>query len=137
MELPSFDKIWLFTTKTTFHFKVQACKEANILLAQTPYYKDVAAQIKIGTDNNQRTTIIPDVSDSGQSKSADTPNILNCGIMREFWISWDQKTVRVGYGRPKESEIVSADFDIDDIKAFSISTINDVEGFWEVHKKEG
>ena len=137
MELPSFDKIWLFTTKQTFRFKVQACMEANIFLAQTPYYKDVGAQIKIGTNNNGRTTIIPDVSNTGQSESAETPRILDCDVMREFWISWDQNTIRAGYGKPYEEEILSTSHAIEDIKAFSISTIDNVEGFWEIHRKEG
>ena len=137
MELPSFDKIWLFTSKQTFHFKVQACMEANIFLAQKPYHKGVGAQIKIGTSNNQQTTIIPDVSNSWQSKSADTPRVLDCDIMREFWISWDQNTIRVGYGRVNEDVIVSTPYSVEDIKAFSISTVDNVEGFWEINRREG
>lgn len=137
MEIPNFDKIWLFTAKEVFRFSVQACSEANIFLAQTPYYKDVGAQIKIGTNNNEKTTIIPDVSNTGHSESVATPRILDCDVMREFWISWDRNKVSVGKGQPSENEILSTSHTIDDVKAFSISTVEGVQGFWEIDKKEG
>ena len=135
MDLPSFDKIWLFTDMETFTFEVHACKEANIFLSTTPFHKTDGLHIKIGAKDNQVISITEGENLLGEKQ---TPNVLSCDRYRWFWLSWDDNVVRVGEGSTvKTGELIAVEYNTAEMKAFSISTVDNVEGFWRFTKSEG
>ena len=136
--MKTFDVLWLKVSKETFHFKVQACEQAYIVLAQTVYFKDEnSAEIVIGANGNMETRVIPDRTKPSEYQTEATRNILDCNSMREFWISWENKEICVGYGQPYEEEIMSVPYNIDEIVGISLSTSNAGKGTWEIAKHEG
>ena len=132
------DKRWLFTSKETFRFFVGACRDASLVIATIPFYKvDQASEIILGANNNKETRIFPDRSNQEDYQIAETPNILDCDTLREFWISWDGGILRVGRGKEYDDELLSVSYSWLNISAIALTTGNDVYGRWVFFKKEG
>ncbi len=59
-------------------------------------YKDGAYEIIIGNKGNTETTIRR--YNSEQSITLDTPGILSCSKLGDFWVSWKDGHVQFGFG---------------------------------------
>lgn len=84
-------------------FKVRAANDAHIALTSGPAESDPMIEVFIGGWNNQKSVIRknrtkPDVVE------ADTPNFLNAGEYRGFWVRWtDDGIITVG----REDEVAA------------------------------
>lgn len=116
-----------------FFFEVRACSGARIHLMENPDSLSSSVVVVIGDDFNTRTTIsIPD----GLSVGANTPNILSCEVFRKFWISWENRQIRVGRGVPYEEIIVYHDF-THVVTLVGLSTGLLASGTWQFLHEEG
>ena len=90
-----------------------------------------------GWDNTK--SVLRLASSEAEVAEADTDDILNCGEMRQFWVAWTDKTIRVGEG----SEIGQLEFlyyeDSNFHPVFSVgfSTGYTATGQWVVGDLEG
>jgi len=79
-------------------FSVQACKTVVIYLHETLGYSDYYTyKIEIGTEDNTQS-YIKSRYDYMSTVHRDTPDILSCGKMDTFWITWYTGQIRVGRG---------------------------------------
>ena len=127
------------TGRTYYVFKVRACQDVHIKLSQRFGLVDVNTyEVRIGTDNNQKTVIIPDPVSSHQ-ESADTPSILSCSTYRYFWVSWRYGTVYVGSGAyVYVGELLRyEDPEPHDVNAAFMETASGQEGIFSVSKLDG
>ncbi len=79
---------------SSFVFRVRACQNVKILLAETMgNYNVMITNIFIGT-NNENSSIIH----RNDEVINHTPNILHCDEFRAFYVTWTESTVNVGTG---------------------------------------
>ncbi len=76
---------------SSFVFRVQACQNVELRLAETIGSSDI--QITIGAQN-----AISYITYGEHVIREDTPNILNCDEYRTFYVRWTGSTIGVGTG---------------------------------------
>jgi len=105
IELDTVDKLeynFYPVTNNAVHFKVRASNDAHVALTSGPAEADPMYEVFIGGWKNSKSVIRknrtkPDVAE------IDTPDILNDGEFRGFWIRWMENTITVG----KEGEVAA------------------------------
>ena len=125
--------------RSYYVFKVKACQDAHIKLCKRArQIKSDTYEVRIGTESNQKTVIIPDPNDSHQV-SADTPNVLDCNQYTSFWISWKYDTLYVGRGAYAwEDELLRyQDSTPHTINAALMEFSSGQEGVFSVNKLDG
>ena len=79
--------------------RVKAGNNAFVLLSQQEA-KDIQdnkyVEIGLGVLGNQKSVIRVGIQSGADL--VDTPNILDASTYRDFWVSWDYYTVKIGYG---------------------------------------
>jgi hypothetical protein len=78
---------------------------------------------------------------SGQDVVADkeSPSLLDCQILRSFWINWQGGVIRVGSGEDMAHELLvySDAAPIRDLRHVSVATGYSNQGEWEIRQTEG
>ena len=94
---------------TYFTFQVKSCQDVEIgLLSNGQRANTLLYLIHIRTGKGSISDIIQ-YTDGNPTlvAKARTPDILNCVIYRELWLSWKAHSLRVGYGyKSFENEIM-------------------------------
>ena len=96
----SYNTSWLDVVgKASFEFQIQACSDVHLALARIPGEAAVQSyEVVIGGWQNSKSAIRKFPLESPPSFQMDTPDILDCGEFRQFWVSWLDGDVRVGRG---------------------------------------
>lgn len=127
---------WFYPVGQYFEFQLRTCENAQIRLAEIPKREETN-----GYDINLMNSIssIVKISDSSIQVSKDTPLLLDCTVLRRFWITWSQG-VKVGRGRLNSDVLL----DLQDatpvaIAAIAITTpaITAGGGEWQVKRDTG
>ena len=99
----AYNYAWFVHHRPYATFKLRACSNAQIVLSTNPYVTNMASyEIILGTENNQKSII---KLTTGESKTFNTPYILDCENARTFWIKWDID-ISVGVGIPFNNPII-------------------------------
>ena len=102
--LYSHEQLWLTVRGRYFQtFRVRACSDVHVVLAQTRGVSDENAYEVILGQNGHQTVIRERMGVFKFESKVDTPGILSCRSLRSFWISWIDGYIRVGQG---ESNVV-------------------------------
>ena len=137
---PNSREFWTDLTGRSYYvFKVKACQEAYVKLAHRLGRTDIDSyEVRIGTESNTKTVIIPDPKNSHQ-ESVDSPDVLHCNEYRPFWISWLYGTLYVGKGTHVwENELISyTDPTPHIINAAWMETAPENEGIFSIQKLDG
>ena len=91
-----YDSVWKSVRNRVYmDFVIQACGHGHVVLAaeEGQTTNNVYEYVIGGWDNN-RTVIRTEIL-GNYKVGADTPHILDCGRIREFWISWLDGTFTV------------------------------------------
>lgn len=78
-----------------FNFKVRAANDAHIALTTGPNQSDPMIEIFIGGWGNAKSVIRKNRT-KPEKAEANTPNVLNAGEFRGFWIRWNNGVYTVG-----------------------------------------
>ncbi len=112
-------------------FKVKACNDAHIALFDH-YHTARAYEIVIGSNGNSVTRIKKKLIGSSEVQ-VETPDILSCTDFGQFWVTWANGRIALGYG-DIEGILEIAAFEDDDphsVSYLAISTGWGSEGEWE------
>jgi Farnesoic acid 0-methyl transferase len=118
----------------TIVFRVQACSDAHILLAQYFMTTDYGVyEIVLGTNSN-RQSVIRNGLGGPVLVEQNTDNVLQCGYSQWFWIDWS-RGISVGSGyQVGDSQILNLDEVPDgnfDVKYIAVATGQNVQGDWD------
>jgi len=131
-----FTSMWYSAiARTSVHFKVRACSDVSIILAEHFSITDYGVyEILIGGSNNTKSSIRQGIQ-GNTLVEMDTNDILHCSESRWFWISW-YKGIDVGSG-PYVGDIHILRLPMSNIptalpvSAVAISTAAASDGDWE------
>ena len=84
----------------TFTFSVTACKEAIVVLSQTPGDTLKSAyELTIGSSDNTKSVLKKVVDEEFEIVAeVNSFDILDCSIATSFWITWSDGIIKVGRG---------------------------------------
>jgi hypothetical protein len=119
----------------SIEFKLQTCSNAEIVLAVTPYNQNTDGyKIKLGTRSS-----ITRLHDPNKEISVDSGNLLNCYVLRTYWITWFNGIITVGYGRLNSTLLMELkDTNVLSIVAVTLSTPESINGGeWQVSRNSG
>jgi hypothetical protein len=125
---------WFYVIGDTFQFQLQSCSYAGIILAATPLDSNTDGyRIEVGP-----TSSITRIS-SGLSASAQTPDLVQCFVMRTMWLAWSNGNVRLGHGKLNTNQVVElSDPYIPAVVAAKLSAARSPGGGkWHVAKSKG
>ncbi len=136
--------MWLTEKKRTHvTFGVRSCIQAAIDL-NPEFLGNISTgyTILIGDNNNVNTRII---KDGNRIKTAQTPGILDCNLIKYFWISWKDNYIEVGEGQVlgykrllwwRDNAPENERYDVKAVSVYGAGTVF-VEARWEFHNIEG
>ena len=77
---------------------VMSCSDAQIYLSRYPGVVNHQAYIiQIGSVGNTRTTL-RDAGSGSVLTEVSSPNVLNCSVVRPFWVTWKGDQLSFGSG---------------------------------------
>ena len=130
---------WLVVDQQIISFKVRACAEARILLSEDPFDMTMfSREIVIGGESNTKSGIYDNNNQS--LMESNTPAILQCDELIDFWIRWQPNggTITVGKGPIDVGVFLKYDeFDLHPFYAVSISTGQNNSGSWQLKTDAG
>ena len=126
------DRIWVIPYSEQFTFYVEACKRAHLVLS-TGEIDGYTYDIAIGDDGNRQTTLR---KYQQVLQETPTPDILNCHEMRQFTLSWEDKTISL-WGTYEGLILDHYIEDLEQITAVSMTTDDGATGTWEFHMYNG
>lgn len=131
---------WLVVHSVFVFFKLRACQEAKILLAENPYDLNVyAREVIIGGWSNSKSAILK-YGDGSILAEKNTTGILQCQMLQDFWIAWNRLDGRlvVGKGELGKGEFLTyVDSDLRHIYGVSVTTGNGYHGEWQFQTSVG
>ena len=134
------DRRWIFTSKESLSFYVQACKEVHFFVSTIPFTvnSQPCGEVIIGTNENQEIMLRPDRPyDFHTTYSSTVRNLLDCDKPRKFWISWDGGMLRAGRGDVYEDELISAAHKLENTSAVGTTAAEGVDAMWTFGRHEG
>ena len=138
-----FSYAWLITQRQYFTFSLEACRSAHIALAEVPgNASSKSYEVVLGALDNVRTIIIGERSTpwDNVTVSKETPFVLDCFYPRDFWITWDNQTIKVGRGLTFNDKIIEWKVPtsmLHPVNAVGISTDTRSVGLWEIQHDAG
>ncbi|KAG5870298.1 hypothetical protein JTB14_018095 [Gonioctena quinquepunctata] len=112
-----------------FKFKVKAPNDAHIALTTVAAEHDPMFEIFIGCDKGTKSVIRKNRTNVAE---ADTPNILDPGKLRGFWIRWDNKIITVGRENGDNPFLKWVSEEDLDFKFVGVRTVSGATGAWEI-----
>lgn len=126
---------WFYVLSDSLEFKLQTCSSAEIILAVTPFNLNTDGyRVSLGM-----LSTVTRLHYADRTASADTMNLLNCYMLRSYWITWVGGYVKVGLGKMGTNLIVQLqDSDQLTIGALSLFTPQSQGGGeWQVSRSRG
>ena len=129
-------RVWYYPVSSSFEFQLRTCENAQIRLAEIPKQETTN-----GYDISLSNTLssIKKTSDTSIQVTKDTPKLLDCIVLRKFWITWSQG-VKVGTGK-LNSEVLLELQDSASIQIAAISVTTPVPSYlggeWQVRRDMG
>lgn len=131
-----YTRVKLTSHKKAFAFRVQACKQAHILLTSDPSddaSSPNAIELIIGDSNNQKSVF----KVNGQIvQTADTPNVLQCTSPRSFWVATEKGEIVFGEGHAYDGRLMTYAW-TEDFCCAALSTDTGFLGEWLLYKDSG
>ncbi|ELU12991.1 hypothetical protein CAPTEDRAFT_114616, partial [Capitella teleta] len=127
-------------SKGHFLFSASACNDIHLALAEEPgVYSANAYEIVIGGwENTQSVDLVSDdhLPQTPDQATLETPSILDCAEVRQFWVQWDDGLITVGDGFDVGfSPLLSwQDDDAHDVNYVTLSTGWGAEGEWRIEE---
>jgi hypothetical protein len=112
-----------------FSFKVRAAHDAHIALTTGPHESDPMIEIFIGGWSNTKSVIRKNRTKPDKSE-ANTPDILNAGEYRGFWIKWFDGVYTVGNEGEAAAFLSYQDNEIIPINFAGVCTAWGATGSW-------
>ena len=134
------DRRWIFTSKDTFSFHLQACRDVHFFVSTIPFTVNTApcAEVVFGSNNNQEVKLIPDRPyNADDIHVVQVPNVLDCNRLRDFWISWDGGMLRAGIGSAYAEELISAPHNLINVSAVGTTSAEGVNATWSYSRHQG
>ncbi|KAF5296192.1 hypothetical protein FQA39_LY12646 [Lamprigera yunnana] len=110
-------------------FKVRAPNDAHIALTTSAAEHDPMYEIFIGGWGNQRSVIRKNRTKPDRAE-VPTPNILNPGEFRSFWVRWDNSTISCGCENNAQPFISWTDVEHIPIRYIGVCTGWGASGSW-------
>ena len=138
-----YDLAWFVVHLNFFTFKVRACSEVRLILAEDPFVSSATStrvhEVVVGGWQNTKSVIYKDTINNETVVETATPRILNCNEFREFWIQWQTDgNISVGEGAVGTGEFLRyTDPDPHPIHSVSISTGEGSSGQWQISSETG
>ncbi|CAH1794507.1 unnamed protein product [Owenia fusiformis] len=81
-------------------FRVQACNDAHLELSSVPgFLLNQTYEIVLGSGRNTKSDIrVGRQGRGGGGVRVNTPDIMKCAVMQQFWVSWESGLIQVGRG---------------------------------------
>ena len=114
-------------------FKVRAPNDAHIALTTTAAEHDPMYEIFIGGWGNQRSVIRKNRTKPDRAE-VPTPNILNAGEFRSFWVRWDNSTISCGCENNAQPFISWSDPERIPIRYVGVCTGWGASGSWIINQ---
>jgi len=114
-------------------FKVRASNDAHIALTTSAAECDPMYEIFIGGWSNQQSIIRKNRTKPDRAE-VPTPNILNGGEFRTFWIRWDNKTISCGCENNPQPFMTWTDIEHVPIRYVGVCTGWGASGSWIIHQ---
>jgi len=126
---------WFYVLSESLEFKLQTCSSAEIVLAVTPFNLNTDGyRVSLGMLSTVARLHHPD-----RTASADTMNLLNCYMLRSYWITWVGGLVKVGHGKMGANLIVQLQ-DTDQLVIGALTSFTPESlggGEWQVSRNIG
>lgn len=88
-------------------FKLQACNDGHVGLFESYKFRPYTYEIVIGGYSNMKSEIR---INRFSNTLVNTPDILKCDELQQFWVSWLNGRIALGYGEvPGIAEILGVD----------------------------
>ena len=112
-------------------FLVRACNDAHFGLMEN-VGDTIAYEVIIGGSGNTRTAIRR--NRQTDEVAVETPDILDCNVMKPFWVSWIDGYIQVGNGAVYGDDVIASwqDGEPLSINHAAISTWDTAEGYWQI-----
>lgn len=126
---------WFYALGESFEFKLQTCSSATIVLAVTPLNQNTDGyRISLGSESTLTRLHHPD-----RTASANTDKLLDCYILRSYWVTWFGGVVAIGYGKSGTNKLIELrDSDVLTIAALSLFTpMSQGGGEWQISRSKG
>ncbi len=125
-------------TSSYFEFNVRACDNAAVYLAKSPINQGY--DIILGANGNKEIVVIR-TPDGAVIQREHFPSLLNCYVLKRFWLSWTGSNIVIGSGAAFTRQLVTfdlADDNLIDIKSAAINAVNNTRyTVWEVSEDMG
>ena len=109
---------------------VKTCNDAHFGLMER-LGDDLAYEVVIGGDENTRTAIRR--NRQTDEATVETPGILDCDVMKPFWVTWLDGYIEVGNGAVYGDDVIVSWQDPEPLTVShaAISTWQTAEGYWQ------